>query len=206
MLKKTLFLPAALTLFINCPQNGPSGNPGVQHTVTRNPTDPSIQNAEEKSPTETVKAFMKWYKENRDQLYTFNTVRGGMFTETDPPVTYHIDFDEVEKEIKFLEESDLFSPKFLSVYKQRYVDGNDHFKQNPTYDGPPEDFDYDYFFLTQDDYASDLVNIDAIKFSLKPINDKLCYIQFHLKNCGMTYKYVLIKGDQWQIDSINTIS
>ncbi|MDC8100532.1 hypothetical protein [Chryseobacterium rhizosphaerae] len=206
MLKKVLFLPALLLLFTNCKKEDPSKKPIIQNTVTESHTTVPAQKSKDNAQVETVKTFLNWYKNNENKLYGFNTVKGGSQTETETPVNYYVDFDEVEKEIKFLKNSHLFSQKFLSAYEQRYKDGNENFKQHPANDGPPENFDYDYFFLTQEDYQSDLKDIEAINFNIKPVNDTLCSVEFHLKNCGMTYRYILRKTDQWQIDSIENIS
>lgn len=201
-----MLLSTVLMLFAHCKKEDTVIKTGVQDSIKPKNTVVSIQKIQDNSQIETVKTFLKWYKENEDKIYSFNSIKGGPQTENDTPSNYSIDFDEVDKEIKFLENSDLFSQQFLSVYKKRYVDGNEYFKQNPANDGPPSGFDYDYFFMTQDDYQSDLKNIDTIQFTVKPINEQSCKVEFHLKNCGMTYRYTLTKGDQWKIESIKNIS
>ncbi|WP_162926131.1 hypothetical protein [Chryseobacterium aurantiacum] len=206
MLRKTLLLSTVLMVFTHCKKEDAIKKSVVQDSIKPQNTAVSIQKVQDNSPAETVKTFLKWYKENENKIYSFNSIKGGPQNENDAPSNYSIDFDEVDKEIKFLESSDLFSQQFLSVYKKRYVDGNEYFKQNPANDGPPFGFDYDYFFMTQDDYQSDLENIDSIPFTVKPINEQSCNIEFHLKNCGMTYRYTLVKKDKWKIESIKNIS
>ncbi|WP_276878047.1 hypothetical protein [Chryseobacterium joostei] len=206
MLRKTLLLSTVLMLFTHCKKEDTIKKTVVQDSIKTQNAVVTIQKVQDNSQIETIKTFLKWYKENEDKLYSFNSIKGGILTETDPPANYYVDFDEVNKEIKFLESSDVFSQKFLSAYKARYVDGNEYFKQNPANDGPPFGFDYDYFFMTQDDYQSDLKNIDTIQFKIKPINEQSCNVEFHLKNCGMTYRYTLTKSDKWRIESIKNIS
>ncbi|AZA76365.1 hypothetical protein EG347_01895 [Chryseobacterium sp. G0186] len=206
MLRKLLLSSVVLILFTHCKKENPNNQPTTQTTIKQNNTTPSIQKHQDHSQVETVKTFLKWYKENEDKIYSFNGIQGGALKETDPVINYYVDFDEVKKEMKFLESSALFSQEFLSDYQKRYVEGNEYFKKNPANDGPPFGFDYDYFFMTQDDYQSDLKNIDAIEFTVKPINEQSCYVEFHLKNCGMTYRYTLTKNGKWKIDSIKNIS
>ena len=154
-----------------------------------------------------VKDFLKWYKNNQNELYQFNSIKGGILLEDESADNYYVDFKEVDKEVRFLSDSKLFTQNFLDQYKKRYVEGDEQFRQDPQNDGPPFGFDYNYFFMTQDDYESDLKNIDKIKFNSLPQSDSIIYITFHLANCGMTYRYILKKeDDRWKIDKIENIS
>lgn len=155
------------------------------------------------SGIQTVQAFLKWYNNNQDKLYQFQSIKGGVFSENQEADNYYVDFGEVDKEIKFLFDSQLFTQNFLDQYRQNYVQGEEHFKQVQQNDGPPFGFDYDYFFMTQDDYTSDLKNISKIKFNSVSKNDSTNYISFHLDTCGMTYRYILKKKyGHWKIDAI----
>lgn len=204
---KPLLLSAACLLFIHCKKEESQKLPVVQDTVKQEKVEIPAQKLQDNSPTETVKSFVTWYRDNEDHLSHFNTIKGGPQDENEPAANYAIDFDQVDKEISFLKNSTFLSPKFLATYKQNYVKGDEYFKKNPANDGPPYGFDYDYFFKTQDDYQSDLRDINTIKFTLKQVDPQLCNVEFHLKNSGMTYRYSLSKNNnnQWQIDSIENI-
>ncbi len=191
---------------INCKKEDTSKSLPLSTSVKQDITESPEQKKQDKSPIETVKKFLFWYEANEEKIDRFNTIKGGGMGKTEDTDNYYVDFDEVEKELKLLKETNLFSSKFLKVYKNRYADGNEYFKQNPANDGPPVNFDYNYFFLTQEDFQSDLKNIDHIKFTVKPLSDQLCYVEFHLERCGMMLRYVLTKKDQWMIDSIENIS
>lgn len=206
MPRKTLLLSTICLLFLHCKKEETPQQNIIQDTIKQQNTNLSHQETQDNSQIETVKSFLKWYRDNEEKLYNFNTIKGGILEQNETPANYYVDFDAVEKEIKFMESSNLFSQKFLSNYKQNYVKGDEHFKKDPANDGPPFGFDYDYFFKTQEDYQSDLKNIENITFTVKKINDQQYFVEFHLKNCGMTYQYTLSKKDQWQIDSIENIS
>lgn len=205
---KPLLLSATCLLLIYCKQENTQKTPIVQDTITQKNIKPSASNPQDDSQIETVKLFLKWYKDNEDHLYSFNTIKGGAQDENETPANYYVDFNQVEKELSFLKSSNVLSQKFLSACKKNYVEGDKYFKKNPANDGPPHGFDYDYFFKTQDDYQSDLNNIEAIKFTVKEINPQIAHVEFHLKNCDMTYKYTVIKNNDthWQIDSIENIT
>ncbi|SIT19151.1 hypothetical protein SAMN05421786_10848 [Chryseobacterium ureilyticum] len=206
MPRKTLLLSTICLLFLHCKKEETLQQNIIQDTIKQQNTNLSHQETQDNSQIKTVKSFLKWYRDNEEKLYNFNTIKGGILEQNETPANYYVDFDAVEKEIKFMESSNLFSQKFLSNYKQNYVKGDEHFKKDPANDGPPFGFDYDYFFKTQEDYQSDLKNIENITFTVKKINDQQYFVEFHLKNCGMTYQYTLSKKDQWQIDSIENIS
>ncbi|AQY20976.1 hypothetical protein [Riemerella anatipestifer] len=198
------------TLFTsgNEKQNKSQINTNVKDTIVyeskqKNKEPQIVQN---KSQIETIKSFLYWYKKNQEKLYQFNTIKGGAFSQNNEQIGYYVDFDEVKKEINFLKESDLFSQNFLKEYEMTYNEGSQNFKKNPQNDGPPFGFDYDYFFLTQDDYEADLKQIEKINFKLNEVNEKLSFVSFNLKNCGMTYKYTLIKSNKWQIDKIENVN
>lgn len=206
MPRKILLLSTVCLLFLHCKKEETLPKNIIQDTIKQQNTNLSHQETQNNSQIETIKSFLKWYRDNEEKLYNFNTIKGGILEENEAPENYYVDFDAVEKEIRFMEKSNLFSQKFLSDYKQNYVKGDEHFKKDPANDGAPFGFDYDYFFKTQEDYQSDLKNIESIKFTVKKINDQQCFVEFHLKNCGMTYRYTLSKKNQWQIDSIENIS
>lgn len=206
MPRKTLLFSTVCLLFLHCKKEETLQQNIIQDTIKQQNTNIYHQGIQDNSQIETVKSFLKWYRDNEEKLYNFNTIKGGILEQNETPANYYVDFDAVEKEIRFMESSNLFSQKFLSDYKQNYVKGDEHFKKDPANDGPPFGFDYDYFFKTQEDYQSDLKNIENITFTVKKINDQQYFVEFHLKNCGMTYQYTLSKKDQWQIDSIENIS
>lgn len=206
MLKKTLLLPVVLASIISCKKEETQKTLPAQSTVTQTNIETRIQEIQNTSAIETVKTFFKWYRDNEDKLDAFAIVKGGIMAESDDNINYYIDFNEVEKEMKFLENTSLFSADFLNAYKKRYTEGDKYFRKNPANDGPPVNFDYNYFFLTQEDYQADLKNIDQIQFTIQPINGRQCYVECYLQHCGMKLKYTLTKKDQWMIDSIENIS
>lgn len=203
---KPLLLSAAFLLLIHCKKEDPTSSSIAHDTLQQKKKEPSAVKPQDHSAMETVKSFVIWYRDNEDNLSHFNTIKGGP-QETEPATDYAVDFDQVDKEIAFLKNSSFLSEKFLTAYRQNYVEGDEYFKKNPANDGPPHGFDYDYFFRTQDDYQSDLQDVETIKFSVKPVNSQLSYVEFHLKNSGMTYQYTLSKNkdNQWQIDSIENL-
>ncbi|WP_160138304.1 hypothetical protein [Chryseobacterium sp. c4a] len=205
---KPLLLSAACLLFIHCKKEDIQKPQAVQDTIKQKSTIHSTPKLQDNTAIETVKSFVTWYRDHEDDLSHFNTIKGGSQDGNEPAADYAVDFNQVDKEITFLKSSYFLSEKFLSAYKQNYVEGDEYFKKNPANDGPPHGFDYDYFFKTQDDYQSDLQDIKSIQFTANQNNPQSCSVKFHLKNSGMTYQYTLSKNNrnQWQIDSIENIS
>lgn len=204
---KPLLLSAACLLLIYCKKEDTSKSSIAQDSINQKNTVSATPKLQDKSPIETVKSFVMWYRDNENNLSHFNTIKGGP-QENGPATDYSIDFDQVDQEISFLKSNTFLSEKFLNAYRQNYVEGDEYFKKHPANDGPPHGFDYDYFFKTQDDYPSDLRDIEAIKFTIKQVSPQESDVEFHLKNSGMTYRYTLSKNKdhQWKIDSIENIS
>lgn len=106
-------------------------------------------NANAKEQVELVKKFMKWYINNSNLLDKFDTIGGGAMDVqgNEEAKNYYVDFNEVEKYITELKKSDFLTAVFLNDEKQRFVEGDKYFKENPENDAPPIGFDYDRFFL-----------------------------------------------------------
>ena len=171
---------------------------------------PDIVVSEKKDNTEieVVKKFMKWYLQNMDSIYKFNTIGGGLSSENkvESDKNYYVNFDEVEKYLSELKKSGFLSANFLQKEKQTFIDGEKYFKENPINDGPPYGFDYDHFFLTQDAFEEDLPNIDKAKCVFKKNDDSNCEVEISLPICMMNYKYSLKKiNSKWLIEKIESI-
>ena len=82
MFKKTLLLSVALTSIISCKKEEISPKTLSRDTIQQSKINIQTPEIQEKSPVETVKTFFKWYRDNENQLDAFNTVKGGIHTET----------------------------------------------------------------------------------------------------------------------------
>lgn len=129
-----------------------------------------------------VKGFMKWYIQNINTIYKFNTIGGGPANapENGEAENYFVNFQEVEKYITELKKSGFLGDEILKKEKQAFIDGEKYFKENPENDSPPYGFDYDHFFLTQDTFEEDLPNIDKIKYKINQVNDFNAEVEFYL--------------------------
>ena len=172
----------------------------IKHYNTPKKVNP--KNEVDTPMSDTVKSFLYWFKNNEKQLDQFTCINGGPFSTGTAKTSFYVDFNEVKKEVELLKSSNLFTEQFIQNYELRYKKGSEYFKKHPQFDGPPENFDYEYFFLTQDDYSPDLEAIEKIRFSTKIIDEHTVKVFFHLENCGMNLKHTLIKNTQWQIDKI----
>ncbi len=178
--------------------------PRVKNTIQHNNTPKKVnpKNEVDTPMSDTVKSFLYWFKNNEKQLHQFTCINGGPFSTGTAKTSYYVDFNEVKKEVELLNNSNLFTEQFIQNYELRYKKGSEYFKKHPQFVGPPANFDYEYFFLTQDDYSPDLEAIEKIRFSTKIIDEHTAIVFFHLENCGMNLKHTLIKNTQWQIDKI----
>lgn len=150
-----------------------------------------------------VSGFLNWYSTHFDEIYSFDVIKGGP---ADNSENYYVDFKEVDKEINYFKKSNYLSVRFLKNFYENYVKGEQNFKENPQNDGPPEGFDADYFFRTQESFEEDLKLANKIKFTTQKVNQNTSTVQFQFKNSGMKYEYVLKKeGAEWKIDEIKIL-
>ncbi|PUB25899.1 hypothetical protein C8J95_11266 [Elizabethkingia sp. YR214] len=169
------------------------------------------QTPEQRTASETIRSFVKWYGENWEKLSRLesNAINTGI---SDPkektiPSLYSINFREVEKYIAELSSTCFFSEEYLEVQRQQFEDADTYFKENPQYEGPPEGFQYDRFFLTQEDFFEDIKNIDNIRITEKLLKNNATNVRMYLSHCNMTYSYLLsMQKGEWQIDSITVYS
>lgn len=167
------------------------------------------QNTTQKPPEEIVRTFVKWYSRNWEKLEKSetNTINMGSLElkkNREPPF-YAINFQGVEKYITMLSQTGFFSEKYFEALRNWFKDADKNFKANPQNDGPPEGFQYDRFFLTQDDFLQDIKNIDNIKITGKLLKKNNADVRMHFPLCNITYRYGLsYKKGKWQIDSIIT--
>ncbi|MDF2514820.1 MAG: amino terminal protease family protein [Sphingobacterium sp.] len=159
---------------------------------------------------EKICSFVRWYGENWEKLSKLesNIIDAGALKlkENEESAPYSVNFDEVEKYINELTNTGFFSEDYLTAQRQQFGEIASNFKKNPQNEGPPEGFQYDRFFLTQEDFLQDIVNIDGITLSESKLTENATTVYMHFPVCDQTYCYRLsIKEGKWQIDSISDI-
>ncbi|KAF2336013.1 hypothetical protein [Flavobacterium ginsenosidimutans] len=155
-----------------------------------------------------VKNFMKWYIKNMDMLGKFDVIGGGPMDvkENEEAENYYVDFKEAEKYISELKKSGFLTDNILKNEETSFLEADKYYKENPENDGPPYGFDYDHFFLTQEAFEEDLLNIDKIKYAINQKDDFNSEVTFVLPISGK-YKYSLKKiNEKWFIDKIESVN
>lgn len=204
MTKKILFLFLAF-LFQGCLNKE---NKKIENNIVKSKKESVLIKDSDETQIKVVKNFMKWYIENMNILYQFNTIDGGPMSvkENEEAENYFVNFTEVEKYIVELKKSCFLSDNFLQEKRQTFIDGDKYFKENPENDGPPIGFDYDPFFLTQDVFEEDLPNIEKTKYTVRQ-NDKFnSEVEFYLPIPDIKYRYTLkLIDSKWVIEKIESI-
>ncbi|MBB4807198.1 hypothetical protein HNP38_002502 [Chryseobacterium defluvii] len=166
------------------------------------------QNPEQRA-IQTVRTFVKWYGTNWEKMEDFesktiNADRPFELKEGEENPPYSINFKEAEKYIKSLSETGFFSEKYLGTLRGWFKEADRNFKANPQNEGPPQGFQSDRFFLTQDNFLEDIKNIDKIKITATLLKNNKADVRMYFPYCNMTYHYRLSsdKNGKWKIDSI----
>lgn len=108
-----------------------------------------------------TKDFLIWYKNN------FDSISDAQDSLIDFDTYYRPKYDKVDTYINVLASSGFFTEEYISNFKNDIIKAMDQlleFKQN---DGPPEGFDYDFFFGHEyDSYLTmipDSISVESIR-------------------------------------------
>lgn len=160
-----------------------------------------MEEATSSSPDSTVLKFLKWYHLNENRLNTIYLIKGGL---PDTTTTYSIDFKNTEIYLAELHKSECLSDKFISDFRNFFVQADLNLKANPQNDGPADGFDADLIMKSQD-YMDVWDNLDSMKLVMSRINGDSATIKVRF---GLYYMpaYNLSKhANRWVIDSIYNV-
>ena len=151
----------------------------------------------------TVLSFLKWYKNNYENIYKIEILNNMPASSNyDSTKFYSINFEGTENYLKYMKSSGYISDKYLARWRAYFKKYDDDFKNNPVNDGPPYGFDLDFVLITQEiDYAFE--KIKTAVFTKVVIKDNEAEVRLTIDK-DWAYKYVLtFDGKNWLIDSID---
>jgi hypothetical protein len=155
-----------------------------------------------KNVGKTVLAFLKWYKNNYENIYRIEIVNNMPGTNYDSTKYYSVNFEGTENYLKYMKSSRYISDKYLDYWRAYFKKCDDDFKKNPVNDGPPEGFDLDFVLITQEiDYAFE--KIETAKITKEKVKNNKAEVLLTIDK-DWAYKYELTyDGKKWLIDSID---
>ena len=155
------------------------------------------------TPENTVLAFLKWYKDNGSVLSN-DLVLNNSAKERDSTKFYAVNFQATENYLKKLKETSMISDKYVNKWREYFRKCDQHFKNNPTNEGPPTGFDYEFITFSQEDPGLSVLEKAKLSVIERDKNSSIVLIQFP---STYQYKYYLTKqGAHWQIDDIENIA
>jgi hypothetical protein len=156
-------------------------------------------------PEVVAKAFLEWYRYNRDKLSSFQLVNNANGETFDSTKFYSVNFQATDKYLQAFKESGFVSSLYINNWKDYFVKADNQFKANPQNDGPPENFDYD-FVLQSQEIDEDLENISTTKTFSKSIQGDAAILILTLPS-EQKLKIKLSRNSQkWLIDNIESVS
>lgn len=206
MKRKVIYILFSI-LFLQSCQNKDKSQPENNSIDKVDLDEKSDLSNDNKEQITLVKDFMKWYINNMDMLGKFDVIGGGPMDakENEEAENYYVDFKEAEKYILELKRSGFLTDNLLKNEEKSFLEADKYYKENPENDGPPYGFDYDHFFLTQEAFEEDLLNIDKSKYVVNQKDDFNSEVTFVLPISG-SYKYSLKKiGTKWFIEKIESV-
>lgn len=154
------------------------------------------------SPESAIFNFLKWYDVHRynlmDDLVLYNS------SETrDASKFYAVNFVATEKYLTTLTETKMVSTKYADKWRDYFKKCEQHFKEHPSNEGPPEGFDYDFILFSQEDPGLKELNKAITELVKREGNSVQIVLHFP---SDFHYKYQLsLVGNQWIIDDIEPV-
>ncbi len=178
----------------------PSTPPVKDAVVVENPV---IQTEIETDSTQIVGqiiGFIKWYRDHYD------TVRNIRFTGLDAHGNYQVNISECNKYLDHLLSSGFLSKEYQKAWSKYFESQVENFKQNPQNEGPPEGFDFDLVFMTQE---PEIVwnSVDKLTFKIHTNEEQKMVASVVSNASELDYEFEMGKENGvWKIDYIATMN
>lgn len=176
-------------------------NASTETKIKTHPLSESLVTEESSSDTiamiETVKGFLKWYKENYKQANSFG------FTYQDKQGNYHVSISQGEEYLNFLKSSAYISDKYVDAWLKYFKDKAQYLEENLQNEGPPEGFEFDLVLITQEPELV-LNEINNLQFAVSENDGSKAILQIAGQ---FGYDFELIKENgKWMIEYIATMN
>ncbi len=196
-----LFVLILSTFFIiACNQEGKEKKVTINN-IDSNKINETKNFSFEKEPAKTIMNFLKWYKSNYNiQSELVNNASNETW---DSLKYYSVNFKATEIYLNKLKSTGFISDKYINKWRSYFVKSEKDFKENPSNDGPPRGFEYDFILLIQeyDDCLNDINQLNIISLSQ---NSDYAIMKIAFPT-GNYLTYVLSKyDDKWKIDDIKS--
>lgn len=143
-----------------------------------------------------VKEFIIWYRDNYKNV---NNVR---FVLQDSLGNYQVDIGAGDTYLERLRSSGYLSKSYVEVWSKYFSSRAEYFRDNPQNEGPPEGFEFDLVFITQE---PELIwqQVEKMKLDISfPEPGKAIATTIEL-----AYDFELsLEDGQWKIDYIATMN
>ncbi len=153
----------------------------------------------DKQPAKTIMDFLKWYRDHMNiQTGLVNNSNGDTHDSTK---FYTVNFEATENYLSVLKSTEFISDRYVEKWRGYFKKCDKDFRDNPTNDGPPDGFEYDFIMLSQE-YDEDLENLEKSKIVSQSELANNATIRIHFPN-GNKLIYILSKYEgHWRIDDI----
>ncbi|MEP7197415.1 MAG: hypothetical protein ABI851_12915 [Saprospiraceae bacterium] len=147
---------------------------------------------------EVVRKFIHWYETN------YKMVNKVIFVDKDKKGNYKVNLEECNKFLNHLSSSGYISKVYVTEWKKYFDSKSEYFKSNPMNEGPPEGFDYDLVFMTQEPETV-WKAIDSLKLEVSQIKDGKAIASTGDGEIGYDFEMGMEDG-VWKIDYIATMN
>lgn len=196
---KYIYLLTVLSLLFSCKkQDNKTINEVEKNTISDSITKKDTLN---KEPYHRVIGFLKWYKNNYDEVNKFELVNNATLEDYDSTKYYSVNREQTEAYLEEIKSSGFVSENYINERRKYFEICDSDFKKNPQNDGPPEGFDCDFILRTHD-IEEALIAIDNPRIIYSKISENKAALKIDLIQSTLTFQLSKTNGI-WLIDKEN---
>lgn len=171
----------------------------TEQTAKTEDSTPATQESDSSAAAQTTIEFLKWYRDHikeLSQITLINQTDQGNTTQS-----YSVNFPGTQAYLEAFKQSGYVSNQYINSWQDYFQKSEQAFKDSPQHEGPPQGFDYDFVFNSQD-YEEELTQMEQLTITPLSIDSQkstllVAFPTSHQLKFGLTKQ-----ADKWMIDQI----
>jgi hypothetical protein len=150
------------------------------------------------APATIVIDFLKWYRDHFQELNQITLVNQINLAASETG-NYSVNFEGTEQYLTAFEQSGYVTSGYIERWQDYFQKQEQHFKATPQNEGPPEGFDFDFVFWSQD-FEQEMTQLDQLTITTLESTDQKVTLLAAFPTSYQLKFFLVKQGDQWLID------
>ncbi len=157
------------------------------------------QTSDSTAAAHTAVAFLKWYRDHIEELSQISLVN--QTEQGDTTQSYSVNFPGTQAYLEAFRQSGYISEQYINEWQEYFQKSQQAFKDSPQHEGPPQGFDYDFVFNSQD-YEEELTQMDQLTITPLDISPRKSTLLVSFPTSHKLEFWMTKQEDKWLIDQI----